>query len=340
MAAHKNYLLNDKFPKAIKNATSTNDGLMSSEDKARLDSVFEFGLLSPVTPEKDGIMTKEDKIKLDGIEENANYYVHPDDENTRHVSDAEKNKWNTQTKYTNRAPTPVKVGGIEAGSTFDNVDHNTLFTQLLYPYIDPTISNIVITPNTTILENGNRFNLTRLQFNIKTPSLSDTESIHYDFKMNGAKFHSLDTNNRTIDTAVNTSINANTSITVTVVDNINNKQKDFTLINYKFIYPMYYGVLEESDSLTQVLLKSKTKLLQDKGNKNIKFTSNNQKIMFAYPKSYGNLTSIYDANNFNIINTFTVQELNITAADSKSVAYYVYINEASTVTDYNISFRF
>ena len=128
MAAHKNYLLNDKFPKAIKNATSTNDGLMSSEDKARLDSVFEFGLLSPVTPEKDGIMTKEDKIKLDGIEENANYYVHPDDENTRHVSDAEKNKWNTQTKYTNRAPTPVKVGGIEAGSTFDNVDHNTLFT--------------------------------------------------------------------------------------------------------------------------------------------------------------------------------------------------------------------
>lgn len=65
--ANKNYLLNDNFPKAIKNATSTSDGLMSSEDKANLDSVFEFGLLTPVTPDKDGIMSKEDKIKLDNI---------------------------------------------------------------------------------------------------------------------------------------------------------------------------------------------------------------------------------------------------------------------------------
>lgn len=340
MASHKNYMLNDKFPKAIKNATSTSDGLMSAEDKARLDNVFEFGLLTPATPEKDGLMSKEDKSKLDGIEENANYYVHPDTPEIRHVSDAEKNKWNTQTKYTNSNPTPATLGGIEAGSTFDNVDYNTLFTRLLYPYIEPTISGIVMTPRTTILEKGSRFNLTRIQFNINTPSLGNDQSIHYDFKMNNSNFHSLDTNDRSLDVTVNVGINTNTSITVTVIDNINQRQKTFTLINYKFIYPMYYGVLSESDNITQALIKSKTKLLQEKGTKNIKYTTNYERIMFAYPKSYGQLSSIYDANNFNIINTFSVQELNITAADSASVPYYIYINEPSTVSDYNIRFTF
>ena len=31
--------IDDKFPKKIHNATSTSDGLMSSEDKAKLDTI-------------------------------------------------------------------------------------------------------------------------------------------------------------------------------------------------------------------------------------------------------------------------------------------------------------
>lgn len=92
---NKNYMLNDKFPKQIKNATSTSDGLMSSEDKAKIDELFEFGLLAPATPDKNGVMTSEDKAKLDGIEEGANNYIHPNDENTRHVTDAQIAQWNS-----------------------------------------------------------------------------------------------------------------------------------------------------------------------------------------------------------------------------------------------------
>lgn len=91
---NKNYMLNDKFPKQIKNATSTSDGLMSSEDKAKIDELFEFGLLAPATPDKNGVMTKEDKAKLDGIEDGANKYIHPIDENTRHVTDEQIEYWN------------------------------------------------------------------------------------------------------------------------------------------------------------------------------------------------------------------------------------------------------
>lgn len=92
---NKNYMLNDKFPKQIRNATSTSDGLMSAEDKSKMDELFEYGLLSPATPDKDGVMTREDKAKLDGIEENANNYTHPVDENTRHVTDEQISYWNS-----------------------------------------------------------------------------------------------------------------------------------------------------------------------------------------------------------------------------------------------------
>ena len=100
-----NYMLNDQFPKAIKNATSTSDGLMSSEDKAKFDSVFDdLGVLKPATIDKDGLMTKEDKKKLDELEK-TNSYTHPDthpasmiveDSTHRFVSDENINEWNTK----------------------------------------------------------------------------------------------------------------------------------------------------------------------------------------------------------------------------------------------------
>lgn len=340
MSANKNHHLNDCFPKSIKNATSTNDGLMSSEDKSRLDSVFEYGILTPATPDKDGIMTKEDKIKLDGVEEGANKYIHPDNENIRHITDNQINKWNDQIKYNNNNPTPIAIGGIEKGTTFSDMDYSVLITKLLYPYLDPSISNIIITPGTTILEKGSSFNLTKIQFNINTPSLQSTESIHYDFKMNNTKFHSIDTVNRSVNTTVNTGINDSTSITVTVIDNINKKEKTFTLINYTYIYPFYYGSINESDDINQILVKSKTKILQTKGNKTLKFNTNNQKMLFAYPKTYGALKTIYDANNFNVIGTFKFQEINIIANDGQTIPYYVYINDLSTVSNYNMQFVF
>lgn len=59
------------------------------------------GLFTPeVTQETDGLMTTEDKTKLDGIEENANYYIHPDNVDIRHVTDAQIDYWNKKAENT------------------------------------------------------------------------------------------------------------------------------------------------------------------------------------------------------------------------------------------------
>ena len=92
--------IDDKFPKKIHNATSTSDGLMSSEDKAKLDAIdlgkIQDRIYDIATQESDGLMSKEDKIKMDGIEDNANNYIHPNTPNIRHVTDDQISYWNTK----------------------------------------------------------------------------------------------------------------------------------------------------------------------------------------------------------------------------------------------------
>ena len=108
-------------------ATNALKGLMSAADKAKLDGIAP-NANNYVHPDnastrhvtdaqiaewtakasadlaeagtKDGLMSKEDKAKLDGIEAGANNYVHPNDTNTRHVSDAEKATWNAKAEKT------------------------------------------------------------------------------------------------------------------------------------------------------------------------------------------------------------------------------------------------
>ena len=340
MTANKNYLLNDKFPKAIKNATSTSDGLMSSEDKARLDSIFDFGLLAKATADNDGLMGKEDKAKLDGIETGANYYVHPSSPDIQHVSSEQIDRWDANSSYTNETPVPVSIGGIKAGTTFNTMDYNTFFNKLLYPYLEPSISEITVIPSVRVYEKGSSFNLTRMSFNIQTPSLEDDKDLYYDFKLNDTHFHSLTTNNRSIDTTIVQGINKDSTLLVTVIDNINQEERSFELINYKFVYPFYYGVIDGSSIINETLVKSKMKLLEEPGDKFLNFSTNDEKMMFAYPKVYGELSGIYDKNGFNVLGTFERTEVTITAYDATNVIYYVYTNGMTTVSNYNMKFVF
>jgi len=56
--------------------------------------------------------------------------------------------------YTNSTPMPVDVGGWAAGSTFDAVSNEAMWTGLLYPYQEPTFSSFSISGQTTPIEVG------------------------------------------------------------------------------------------------------------------------------------------------------------------------------------------
>jgi hypothetical protein len=63
-------------------------------------------------------------------------------------------------------------------------------------------------------------------------------------------------------------------------------------------------------------------------------------MVFAYPKSYGQLKKITDPNNFDVTSTFVQVELPIDCLDITTQSYYVYVNNASTVSNFKITFNY
>lgn len=53
-------------------------------------------------------------------------------------------------RYTNLTPTPVSIGGIPAGSTFDNMTMQEMWDALLYPYQTPVFSSFTSSMSTPI----------------------------------------------------------------------------------------------------------------------------------------------------------------------------------------------
>ena len=89
----------------------------------------------------------------------------------------------------------------------------------------------------------------------------------------------------------------------------------------------YYGVVtnsvfESTDNLSRKLRTSRSDTLT--------FNLTNQRVLYMYPKSFGNLTSIKDANGFDYINSYTLS--NVTVND---VEYNVYIlTDPVTITGF------
>lgn len=84
-----------KTEKAASSSSSDSvpwDGIMD-KPKTFTPSIHDHDLVTTV---RNGYMYKEDKVKLDEIENNANHYIHPNDSNTRHVTDSEKANWNAK----------------------------------------------------------------------------------------------------------------------------------------------------------------------------------------------------------------------------------------------------
>ena len=89
----------------------------------------------------------------------------------------------------------------------------------------------------------------------------------------------------------------------------------------------YYGVINTNNidnvnNLTNILRTSKSSTLT--------FNMTNQRVVYMYPKSFGNLTSIKDANNFEYINSYTLSTMTL-----DGVGYNVYIlTDAVTINGF------
>lgn len=300
----------------------------------------------------DGLMSKEHFVKLNGIEEGANRYIHPDSHPATMITQDEDHRFMTDDEkallyYTNNTPTVVEHGGVAAGTTFNNKAIKDIIGDILYPYVSPSGSCSVITPSNggtfevgmeTVISKV-RVSVTKKSRDIKSIALYSTDNLSTAIQ---TKSDASIANGGTFDFNINKPINSpvtNLKMRAIITDA---DSKNITVESGAFnvVYPIYYGVADIGIEITNTFVPSLTKMVQTKGNKSVSYNANNQRMVFAYPKSYGVLTSIIDPNNFNVTDTFTRSEVNIYCADDNQIPYYVYVNEASTVSNFAMSFRF
>lgn len=117
--------------------------------------------------------------------------------------------------------------------------------------------------------------------------------------------------------------------TVYVITAMRNNIEANAKVSVKFVNPSYCSVVDANFIPTENSIKALGKTIKD--TKKFTFTGNlvNNKICYAYPKLFGELSSIKDNNNFEYIDSYTCTELTI-----NNELYYIYILKYSTTIEY------
>ena len=215
----------------------------------------------------------------------------------------------------------VLVGAAPANTLFKK---DTTFTEfakkILLKEIAPTIT--FNATNSGLKEVGTSVSGSKLTTNITSLGTGTITSIEFYEGSNLLDTQSYVTGTNSYSFSYTNTITTNTTfktiVYYTKADGTNstiNQTKSIT-----FVYASYYGTVS---TLTPVEADIKS---LNKSIKNTKaFTWNNitvtdERFCYAYPKSFGALTSIKDANNFEYIGSYTKSTIQIDSVD-----YYLYV---------------
>jgi hypothetical protein len=111
-------------------------------------------------------------------------------------------------------------------------------------------------------------------------------------------------------------------------------------VTFTFVYPYYHGAGAAALSASGVGALTKTLIVSTATVTKTITVNGSQKMFFAYPASYGALTSILDVNNFDVFPDWTLRTENITGLDGAAVSYRIYeFNNTAVAGDYFFSFR-
>lgn len=267
-----------------------------------------------------------DQMKADGIITNdtSDLYI---------ITDSKGGGGGGSASLTSDLTTNVEVGGIPKNKTYaEGTDIEDIIRDLLVKYIEPTVA-LAITPNKTVYKKGDTVSTLDIKATV-TKNSNDIVDIKYyvDTTLVDTKDSSTDP---TLPTGGAFTYQYTTAITVdtTIKITVNDGTKDVTkTVKIEFVSPYYYGA---SASSTVTATTGLTESAEKKGDKTVKYTANGEYIVFMYPSSYGNLTSILDQNSFENIQDFT-----LTTSTIDSVSYNIYTtNNVCYCTDFSYTFK-
>ena len=219
----------------------------------------------------------------------------------------------------------VDVGGVRTGDTVDPTLSEALDKILSAPFQDLSYSYSI---NYSLVEKGlsvtptSTWNIVPNDDTVTDVSIlrNNIEESNQGTTLSGSYLHldSISFSNSTSERTYGIDITSSDA-------GLNSTSRTVT-----FVAPTYSGVLAIAN-VDETNIKTLTKYVRSRATQNnISFSPVLQRYIYAYPKSFGLLSSIKDPNNFEVIDTFNVSEITFTLADGTSEIMYIYVSNADT----------
>lgn len=224
-----------------------------------------------------------------------------------------------QITFSNNLGTTQALGGIKKGEVLSGLTGVEILNKLLFPYVAFSVSMSTTAAGGT-KEVGTSYTVSTATVYITMGSAPIYSII---IKRGSTvlltKTSGIVAGSNTITLPTAQTVDETVTFSCTVTDS-EGTSKSANATAFTFVYPYYYGAINNGVTLTEALVKGLTKLINTKGTKTVTITMNQQNALFAYPKSYGTIKTILDANGFNVTDTFVRNELAM-----YDTTYYVYV---------------
>jgi hypothetical protein len=257
-------------------------------------------------------------------------------------------------------PVTISIGGIEKGSIIEGRTVRDVLLEILCPFVDTTISlEIELSSKSSFLSRiEDVVEVKRLIANIERGSYPIKRISFY--VHTGSQYKELITRDTSMsqyyiynfpDIEEYTSSLEEGHYMVEIEDIEGNTSQAYSQ-PVEVVCPVFYGVIGNNVGITEELLKAQIELLRYYGTTcSIKYTTNNQRMLFAIPSGYGDLVDILDQNGYIITNSFERYSVQLTfkikelfqgtlVTNKKTVNYTVFCNNPSTVNTFEITYKF
>lgn len=279
------------------------------------------------------------KIEIDGVD--LSNYATKDELNkkadSKHIHQAEN------VEFANDQIVVESLGGIKTGETLQGLSIEQVLSKLIFKHVNHSVSASTY-PNGGVYECGTSQPVTSITAIVskKTNPITKIEFFDEDTCLE-TKIEGVSSGGIFTISDINIPVTSDKVFTVKATANGEDGRPltlSATTNRFNFVYPYYQGLCNNNSNINEELVKSLDKKIELKGNKTLTVTSKFQKLVFAYPKSYGKLKQIFDSNNFDVTNTFEVVEVTMTGLDNKQQQYYVYVNSAFSADNFTFKFNY
>lgn len=263
--------------------------------------------------------------KVEASEQNG--YIKVDDEEVRVFDDVFKAE----------GTTVVAAGGIPIGSTVNGKTFQQILYNMMFPYQKPTISASA-SPNGGTYMKGNKQTITSVTATVtkKTEEIAKVElyngstlvaTKNGDEALSSSNASLVKNGGAVKFEGLSREVSANGGQYKAKVYDVIGGTAEANTGSFTFINPYYYGVCGASATLDEALIESLTKDLSGKTTKTYSYTTSSQRMVIAYPKSYGVLKLVKDGNGLDNTGAFgSPVTVNITNEYGVAEDYYVYAN--------------